>query len=163
MTYGGTPSVLHSASSIAVDPLRAWSLGVDGFVRWLTVSPGADPWFKFEGGTETLVYSGERFGIESPIPSIRLKLQRNCLQDIALLQMKEANNQTPVRKKILSLFLGHPMISEKSVVAPQGDVIDWSNADIDDALHVYEHQFDDTRADAWEKIHRIAIGKEVLP
>ena len=47
--------------------------------------PGGDPWFRSDGGGVTLVYPGERFGVEEPIPSIRLKLQRNCVQDITLL------------------------------------------------------------------------------
>ena len=60
---------------------------MDGFVRWLAVSPGPHPFQALsDGGTETLVYSGERFGLEEPIPSIRLKLQRNTIQDLDLLE-----------------------------------------------------------------------------
>ena len=83
--YGGTPPVTEASSHITVDVLRPWLWGIDGFVHWQTVDPGSDPWFHFEGGGETLVYPGDRFGIEAPIPSIRLKIQRNAVQDLTLL------------------------------------------------------------------------------
>ena len=58
---------------------------MDGYVRWLTTAPGKDPWFQFEGGGEALVYPGDRFGVEGPIASIRLKIERNAVQDVTLL------------------------------------------------------------------------------
>ena len=61
-SYGGTPSVNRVSSEITLNPLRSWVTGVQGFVRWLTVVPGPDPWDGLEGGGETLVYPGERFG-----------------------------------------------------------------------------------------------------
>ena len=73
------------SAKITEFPLQAWLWGIDGYVHWLTVSAGADPWFRFDGGGTALAYSGERFGIEGPIPSIRLKIQRNAVQDLALL------------------------------------------------------------------------------
>lgn len=83
--YSGPPSVTESSATITRFPLQALFWGVDGFVHWLTVDPGADPWFHFAGGSTALVYPGDRFGVEAPVPSIRLKIQRNCLQDLALL------------------------------------------------------------------------------
>ena len=62
---------------------------MDGYCRWLTNQPGEDPWFNFNGGGEGMVYSGERFGMEKPIPSIRLKLERNIIQDVAILKIAE--------------------------------------------------------------------------
>jgi len=85
--YGGTPTAFEPSIMIVDYPLRAWMWKVDGYVRWLSISPGSDPWFAFEGGGTCQVYSGERFGIEEPIPSIRLKLERNAVQDVALLEM----------------------------------------------------------------------------
>ena len=52
------------AAKITEFPLQAWLWGIDGYVHWLTVSAGADPWFRFDGGGTALAYSGERFGIE---------------------------------------------------------------------------------------------------
>ncbi len=57
----------------------------NGFVRWLTGGSVPDPWFEFQGGGETMVYPGDRFGIAAPIASIRLKIQRNAVQDVTLL------------------------------------------------------------------------------
>src|ERR1035438_10620833 len=74
--YGGTPAVTEPSSHITLQVLRPWMWGIDGFVHWQTTAPGADPWFQFEGGSEALVYSGDRFGIAAPIPSIRLKIDR---------------------------------------------------------------------------------------
>jgi hypothetical protein len=83
--YGGTPTVTEPTGAVTFAPFQTWMWGIDGFVRWLAVSPGNDPWFHFGGGATALVYPGERFGITAPIPSLRLKLQRNCVQDISLL------------------------------------------------------------------------------
>lgn len=33
--------------SITQNLLRTWLYGIDGWVHWLTVSPGNDPWFHF--------------------------------------------------------------------------------------------------------------------
>ena len=56
-----------------------------GFCAWLTVSPGKDPWFACDGAATVSMYPGERFGIPGPIPSIRLKVQRNGIQDVDLI------------------------------------------------------------------------------
>jgi hypothetical protein len=84
--YSGPPPVTQPAVAVTKQPLRTWMWRVDGYVHWLAVNPGADPWFQFDGGGTTLVYPGERFGLRVPVPSVRLKFQRNCLQDIALLE-----------------------------------------------------------------------------
>ena len=67
--YGGPPSVKENAAAITEFPLRAWLWGVNGYVHWLTVAPGEDPWFHFDGGGTVLVYSGDRFGITEPFPA----------------------------------------------------------------------------------------------
>ncbi|MGH9326649.1 MAG: hypothetical protein ACRD2B_08205 [Terriglobia bacterium] len=83
--YGGTPTVTEPSSAITLQALRAWIWDTTGFIHWLAVDPGKDPWFRFNGGATTLVYSGERFGIPDPIPSVRLKIQRNAVEDLTLL------------------------------------------------------------------------------
>lgn len=83
--YGGPPLVTQPSSAITELALRAWVWDATGFVHWLAVSPGKDPWFNFTGGGTTLVYPGERFGLQDPIPSIRLKIQRNAVQELTLL------------------------------------------------------------------------------
>ncbi len=83
--YSGPPVVTQPASTITQFPLEGWMWGVGGFVHWLAVGAGSDPWFHFDGGGTALVYSGDRFGIAGPIPSVRLKIQRNAVQELALL------------------------------------------------------------------------------
>ena len=99
--YGGTPTAWEPVFHIAEYPLRAWRWNVDGYCRWLTTDPGQDPWFDFDGGGTGIVYSGERFGIEKPIPSIRLKLERNIIQDIAILKIGEAKVADAVARGVL--------------------------------------------------------------
>ena len=83
--YGGAPAVTVPSSHVTIDVLRPWIWGIDGFVHWQTTDAGSDPWYQFEGGGEALVYPGDRFGIAGPIPSVRLKMQRNAVQDVTLL------------------------------------------------------------------------------
>jgi hypothetical protein len=83
--YGGTPPVQASTSGILSNVYQTWARGLHGYCAWLTTSPGRDPWFDCDGCSTGSIYPGERFGIEGPIPSIRLKVQRNGLQDIDLL------------------------------------------------------------------------------
>jgi hypothetical protein len=83
--YSGPPAVTEPASTITQFPLEGWMWGVGGFVHWLVIGGGADPWFHFDGGGTALVYSGDRFGIAGPIPSVRLKIQRNAVEELALL------------------------------------------------------------------------------
>jgi hypothetical protein len=63
---------------------------VEGLEYWQTIAAGKDPWFHSNGEGLAVVYSGERFGIEGPIPSVRLKIQRNEAQDLALLRRLES-------------------------------------------------------------------------
>lgn len=161
--YGGTPSVDQPASHITTDPLRLWILGIDGFVRWQTVDPGPDPWFKFQGGGETLVYSGDRFGIDRPLPSVRLKLQRNALQDLALLdEIQRKRQSTPIRAEVAKRFNG---TTKDDWHAPRpkladSNPVEWTNTDIDEAM-LKDPRFDQKLdAAAWERVHAYLI--EVL-
>lgn len=87
--YTHLPPITRKTSAITFWPLRAWIYGVDGLEYWQTIDAGKDPWFHSNGEGLAVVYSGERFGITAPIPSVRLKIQRNELQDIALLRKLE--------------------------------------------------------------------------
>ncbi len=96
--YCGTPTAWDPVINIVKAPFRAFNWNVDGYVRWLTTDPGNDPWYNFDGGDTAMVYSGERFGIEKPIPSIRLKLERDILQDIALLKIAHEHLDAAIAK-----------------------------------------------------------------
>ncbi len=159
-TYGGTPVVAQPAVRITVDPLRSWISGVQGFVRWLTVSPGPDPWFHFGGGAETLVYPGERFGVNGPLASVRLKLQRNCLQDLALLEAAARRpGRAAVASGVVERFNHTKLTAWQNTRPPLADkpVIDWNNADIGDAVREFEARFKKVDSDAWVRVHDYAL------
>ena len=159
-TYGGTPATQEISTAITLNPLRSWISGVDGFVRWLTVSPGPDPWFNFEGGRETLVYPGERFGVAGPLPAIRLKLQRNCLQDLALLERAAATRpRTELQEHIVQLF-NHTRLADWSNKRPpmaDGRPLDWTNNDIEDAMKPFEVRFSNLDPGSWQRVREYVL------
>jgi hypothetical protein len=134
---------------------------VEGFVRWQTVDPGPDPWFQLQGGGETLVYPGDRFGIGAPLACIRLKVQRNCLQDLALLEQRAgAGNRQAVLAEVLRQF------NETAPADWQGSrpplagtpVLEWNNVSIDEAQAPFEARFQRIRPEAWMRVHTFAVG-----
>ncbi len=156
--YGGAPAVSAVSTAITENPMRVWIYGIDGWVHWLTTSPGEDPWFAFEGGGEVLAYPGERFGVHGPIPSVRLKLQRNCLQDLALLDsfkarvpiesLKAAATREYNRSKPASWWQARPPLADTPPY-------EWTNATIGDAIEAAGPQKFDSSA--WENVRRYML------
>ena len=154
-TYSGPPSISQPSSAILHNPLRAWVWGVDGYVHWLTVSPSRDPWFQSEGESTCLAYPGEKFGLNEPIPSIRLKIQRNFIQDLNLLKLLERNRSPQsLRQEITRRVNGttpqqwwtpRPAIAE---VSPE----EWSNDSIDGAARLTMHALQKLDAHFWEPV-----------
>ena len=110
---------------------------VQGFVRWLVTSPDPDPWFHSKEETEALVYSGDRFGIAGPIPSIRLKLQRNAVQEITLLNSLTATSTDPERLRRAAVYaFNRTQVDDWWIKKPaiaDVDPVNWSNAEVDNA------------------------------
>lgn len=161
-TYGNTPAVQETSSRITLNPLRSWISGVDGFVRWETVDPGPDPWFHLEGGGETLVYSGERFGVAGPLGSIRLKLQRDCLQDLALLQrVAQRGSREQIQQEVVHRYNGTALSdwSAYHPTLPDKPTLDWNNADIADAMKPFEARFVSLPPSAWLQVRNFALDK----
>jgi len=159
-TYGGTPAVQQPSISITANPLKSWISGVDGFVRWLTVSPGPDPWFALTGGTETLVYPGDRFGIAEPMPSIRLKLQRNCVQDLALLEeIAKQKGREQVQQEVTRRFNGTALKQWRNAPPPLTGkpVLEWNNVDIDEALAAFQKSQPPPEPGAWLRVREYAL------
>jgi hypothetical protein len=154
-TYGGTPAVTDPSSRITVDVLRAWMQGVQGFVRWETTQPGPDPWFRFAGGTENLVYPGDRFGIAGPVSSIRLKLERNAVQDVTLLDARARKGDTGSLKTGVANAFNQTVPQDWWIPRPalaDTNPESWSNADIEDATRV-SPKFDKLLdAAAWQRL-----------
>ncbi|MGJ5813970.1 hypothetical protein [Paludibaculum fermentans] len=132
-TYGGTPEVTKPSSHVTREVLWPWIWGTDGFVHWLATAPGPDPWFHFEGGGETLIYPGDRFGINEPIPSIRLKIQRNAVQDVTLLnEFAKTKPIDQLRTEAARRFNGTEMKDWRSPrpAYADKDPLDRTNADV---------------------------------
>lgn len=108
-SYSGPPSIKETSSAILENPLLAWIWGLDGYVHWQTVTPGEDPWFQSDGEAICLAYPGERFGLSEPIPSIRLKIQRNLVQDLTLLeQIGKSHPAEWIRSEVTQRINGKP-------------------------------------------------------
>ena len=160
-SYGGTPGVDHVSSEITLNPLRSWIAGTQGFVRWQTVAPGSDPWYSFEGGGETLVYPGERFQINGPLPSIRLKLQRNCLQDLALLEKAAVSGDGQVLQgEVVRRYNGSTLRDWRNSppALAKTPVLEWDNLSIEESLKPFEARFANLRPDAWKQVHDMAVA-----
>jgi hypothetical protein len=167
-TYGGMPPIDRPASHITTDLLRPWVLGVDGFVRWQTVIPSHDPWFMSNGESETLVYPGDRFGINAPLPSVRLKLQRNALQDLALLDSFKARvAPAALRTEAAKRFNGTPLDAWRSPRPKLADTNpeEWTNVTIDEATPKDPRFEDLLDAAAWNRVrgYVLSLAKEARP
>ncbi|WP_162179910.1 glycoside hydrolase domain-containing protein [Bryobacter aggregatus] len=153
--YGGTPAVNKPSASITLNALRSWITGVQGFVRWQTVDPGPDPWFALEGGGETLVYPGDRFGIGAPLSSVRLKLQRNCMQDLARLEAKAGHgSRASVQEEVVQRFNGTTLKDWQNTRPAMAStpVLNWNNVSLEEAQQPFESRFATIRSDAWMRV-----------
>jgi Domain of unknown function (DUF4091) len=159
--YSGAPAISSSASAVLENPLRAWMWKLDGYIHWLTVSPSEDPWFN-SGGEETcLAYPGERFGIDGPIASIRLKIQRNFAQDVALLKMLEGKQSgETLREEVARRINGSRL---KDWWTPRPAVADlppeeWSNNSIEGGVEPNLHVFQDWDPQYWQAIRQYILS-----
>jgi hypothetical protein len=158
--YSGPPNVAKVSSSITLFPVKAWMWGIDGYIHWLTVSAGRDPWFSFEGGDTALVYPGERFGVAGPIPGIRLKLQRNCAQDLALLRrLAESRPGAQLKTAVARRYNG---TSPEDWWNPRPAVADkppdqWTNADISEAPRPKDRFFTNLDSAAWQHVREYIL------
>jgi hypothetical protein len=104
--------------------------------------------------------AGERFGIQAPLPSIRLKLQRDCLQDLALVERAaKTTRREHIEQEIVRRFNGTQLSDWRNTppAIASKTVIDWTNADIGDALRPYEARFANLKPSAWAKVHEYAL------
>ena len=161
-SYGGTPRVDQTSSHIATDVARAWMWGIDGYVRWLTTDPGPDPWFNFGGGDTVMAYPGDRFGIARPIPSIRLKLERNVAADLALLTSLETSvGSDSVRTGVAREFNGTRPEQWWTPRPPMADTPpqEWSNDDFERVPQPDREKFDKVAPDAWQRVREFLLTR----
>ncbi len=157
--YGGSPAVTEPSSHVTIDVLRPWLWGIDGFVRWQTTQAGSDPWFQFEGGTEAMVYPGDRFGVEGPIPSVRLKIQRNAVQDVTLLDsFSKVESLDKLRLEAARRFNNTSLEEWRSPRPALADKNpeDVTNADYEDATPK-NPKFTELDAAAWQRVRSYVL------
>jgi len=155
--YSGPPTVTLPASSITQFPLEGWMWGVGGFVHWLVVSAGSDPWFHFDGGSTALVYPGERFGIEGPIPSVRLKIQRNTMQDLAMLASLAKRKPLDELKSQAALQYNHTGLSDwwnpRPAFADQ-PTYEWNGSGLEEAMKPAMSHLEHIDPAAWARVRQ---------
>lgn len=155
--YSGPPAINAPSSAILENPLRAWMWNLDGYIHWLTVSPSPDPWFSSQGEATCLAYPGERFGVAGPIPSIRLKIQRNFLQDLNLLKALEgAHSPAALRAEVSRRVNG---TEPRDWWSPRPALADlppeeWTNAAIDRAVAPNQHRFQNWDPQYWQAVRQ---------
>jgi len=158
--YSGPPTVTQPASTITQFPLEGWVWGVGGFVHWLVVGAGSDPWFHFDGGGTALVYPGERFGIEGPIPSVRLKIQRNTMQDLALLSSLAKRKPVGELKSEAALQYNHTRLSDWWNPRPAfADLptYEWNGSAFDDATRPAMSHLEHIDPAAWTRVRQYVM------
>jgi hypothetical protein len=156
--YSSAAAVTEPSYATLYNPLRAWMWGVDGYVLWLVTGSGPDPWFRHNGGRETMVYPGAKFGLAEPIPSIRLKIQRNALQDLALLKALEFKHGRDRLEREIARLTGDRM-PEDWWTHPRPALADrppdeWTNADIAEASRPSLRAEQGLTSDWWPEIRR---------
>ncbi|MCC7154204.1 MAG: DUF4091 domain-containing protein [Bryobacterales bacterium] len=159
-SYGGTPSVDQPPVHVATGVARAWMWNIDGFVRWLTTDPGSDPWFNFGGGDTVLAYPGDRFGISGPIPSLRLKVERNVAADLAMLKsIEKTKGPASVRTAVARQFNGTTPEQWWTPRPPLAGTPpqDWSNDDLDKVPQPDRDKFDHLDPDAWQRVRNYIL------
>jgi hypothetical protein len=158
--YGGLPPIQAATSAILTNVYQAWARKLHGYCAWLVTDPGPDPWFDCRGGETGLLYPGERFGIAGPIPSIRLKVQRNGIQDVDLLNRaaEAAGNAAPVRAGLeraipIPLWVEPPRVAEE--LAPE----DWDSRNLA-VEHEPTYAEDKLGPFWWQALRERALARE---
>jgi len=107
-------------------------------------------------GTTTVVYPGDRFGREEPIPSIRLKIQRNCLQDLALLDsLRNRHPLEALKSEAAKRYNNSRLENWWNPRPPFADqpALEWTNTGIDEATSRTSKMLESIRPDAWADVH----------
>jgi len=159
-TYSGTPAIDASSSAVLQNVFRMWGRGVSGHCQWLTTDPGPDPWFACDGAQTGMIYPGERFGIPGPIPSIRLKLERNGVQDINLIDARaraegklEQVRQALTEKLSITLWQRQPKIVREQ--PPEA----WDSRNLSEEPDLSMAKFEDIEPLWWAEVRSAALEK----
>lgn len=98
-------SMKESLLSLFVWPMQCLMTGATGFCVWNTTGFGSDPRKAPAAlGSTALFYPGSPFGLEAPLPSIRLKALRNAMQTADLAMLAEG---TPLKARVEAIVNRH--------------------------------------------------------
>jgi hypothetical protein len=166
--YGSAPEVTESASAITLPAMKAWMWGVDGYIHWLVTSAGRDPWYAFDGGATALGYPGDKFGVNDILPSVRLKIQRNAVQEITLLD--SLKSQRPIESLKAEAARRYNGTTPGQWWSPRPPMLErpaWelTNADFGEAPDPYAKYFKSLDPAAWQKVrdYILTTAAEVKP
>jgi len=159
--YNGTPPVQGPSSGILGILYDTWSHELHGNCQWQTVQPGPDPWFDCTGASTGSIYPGERFGIPGPIPSIRMKVLRNGIQDIDLLNQKveAAGNAEQVRAQ-LAEAIPIPVWTKPPRAAVELPPEDWDAYNLNEDHEPEHKEKKGLEPDWWQTIRDLAVSQE---
>ncbi|MBN1640749.1 MAG: DUF4091 domain-containing protein [Anaerolineae bacterium] len=157
--YGGAPPVQAATSAILSNVYQTWARGLHGYCAWQTVAHGPDPWTDCDGCATALVYPGERFGIAGPIPSIRLKVQRNGIQDIDLIHQRAAPGAEDALRAELAQRIPIPLWADPPPAAQRLPPEEWDSRNLEEhePLHGGEEGLD---PGWWRALRDRALGGE---
>ncbi len=139
--YGGSGGLPASLLELFVWPMKAVVYGIDGFTLWNSTGFGKADYLEtpFALGSEIYWYPGVRFGLNGPIPSIRLKALRNFMQTGDLMKMAEGTGKLD---KIIDVINEHFHADENFWWREKPAFINdpphtWTNAGLSDAAAGY--------------------------
>lgn len=155
-SYGGCPGVGAPSVRVLENLWKTWARGLDGFCNWLGTNPGADPWFDCTGAGTGILYPGDRFGIAGPIPSVRLKILRNGIQDLDLIAVstdgkgRERARRALARRIPMGLWIKPPPITRR--LPPE----DWDSVNLDAEHEPVMPEQGDLAPDWWGPVRATA-------
>jgi len=126
-TYGGVPNIGDSTLLMFLKVIKCFSIGIHGYVPWNTINAGPDYLrTPADNGGVALFYPGVPFGINGPVPSLRLKQLRNFTQvaDMACMSHGYSNEGSSLNARVkdaVNKSLGFD--SEGQWWAPQPDYL----------------------------------------
>ena len=156
-SYGPTVALDDCTAGLNQYVYRTWVRGFGGFERWLTTGVPDHPWLASDGAPLAWFYPGERFGIEGPIPTIRLKIQRNAVQDINLMNMVAQARGEDAYKAEIAKAIPIRLWKEPSQAMLDKEPYDW-DPDVDVPMG---HEPDEQRLQAVEPQWWLPIRQRV--
>lgn len=159
--YNGAPTIDMASSDVNQLVYKTWFRDFTGNCIWLTTNVGKDPWTENDGCATGLVYPGMRFGIAGPIPSVRMKVMRNAMQDVNLLQalVESGLDKEKVKKDVCPQVPIKLWWSDPPRAMLEEPPMEWTGAKLARPVEPDEQRFAPTGATWWQTIRDYARTK----